>query len=71
MNGIATTMTAWHAGIARRANPPRTTTTKLDRGSTLGKPHDVTQQRRILDATLALLAQDAPLPPVSLKETME
>ena len=28
-------------------------------GATLGQPHDVAQQRRVLEATLALLAQGA------------
>ena len=71
MNGIATTITAWHAGIIRRANPPRATTTKLKRGSTLGRPHDSAQQKRVLEATLALLEEDAPVPLVALDETME
>jgi hypothetical protein len=35
---------------------------------TLGKPHDTAQQRRILGATLALLAQESPLDPVILNE---
>jgi len=34
-------------------------------------PDDKAQQKRVLDATLALLAQDAPLKPVMLDETME
>jgi hypothetical protein len=38
------------------------------RGATLGKPHDAAQQRRVLEATLALLAQDAPLEIVKLDE---
>ena len=71
MNGIATTLTSWHAGINRRTNPPRATTTKLERGATLGRPHDVGQQRRVLEATLALLAHDAPFSQVSLNESME
>jgi hypothetical protein len=32
---------------------------------------DTAQQRRILEATLALLAQDAPIEPVYLEETDE
>jgi hypothetical protein len=34
----------------------------------LGTPRDPVQQRRILEATLALLAQPAPVEPVSLDE---
>ena len=69
--GIATTQTSWNAGVTRLTKPPRVTFTRLARGATLGRPHDVDQQRRILDATLALLAQDAPLKPVYLKERYE
>jgi hypothetical protein len=36
---------------------------------TLGAPHDVAQQMRILEKTLALLAYDAPLEPVMLDES--
>lgn len=48
--------------------PPRATYTRLARGATLGQPHDVAQQRRVLESTLALLAQNAPLEPVMLEE---
>ncbi len=37
----------------------------------MGAPGDVAQQKRVLKATLDLLAQDAPLQPVTLDETME
>ena len=67
MNGIATTLTSW-SGLIRRAAPPRATATRLNRGSTLGQPGDILQQRRVLDATLALLAQDAPVKWVRLDE---
>lgn len=40
--------------------PPRATYTRLARGSTVGMPHDKAQQRRVLDATLALLEQATP-----------
>ncbi len=69
--GIATTLTSWNAGRTRVTAPPRATFTKLNRGSTIGAPHDTEQQLRILRATLALLEQDAPLDPVRLDETME
>jgi hypothetical protein len=68
LNGIATTLTSWSAGITQRVKPPRATYTRLARGATLGQPHNVAQQRRVLDATLALLAQDAPLDPIRLDE---
>lgn len=44
---------------------------KTLRGSTLGKPGDAAQQRRILDATLALLAKDAPVDILQLDEVFE
>lgn len=69
--GIATTLTSWNAGRTRVTKPPRATFTKLKRGSTMGAPGDAAQQKRILKATLDLLAQDAPLDPVMLDETME
>lgn len=71
MNGIATTLTTWLAGITRLTAPPRGTFTKLARGATIGQPHDAAQQRRILEATLALLAQDAPVDMVRLDESAE
>jgi D-proline reductase (dithiol) PrdB len=66
--GIATTLTSWNAGVTRLTKPPRATFTRLGRGATIGNPHDEAQQRRVLQATLALLAQDAPLEPVLLDE---
>ena len=71
MDGIATTLTSWNAGRTRITAPPRATYTKLNRGATIGKPHDIEQQMRILRATLALLEQDAPLEGVKLDETAE
>jgi hypothetical protein len=71
MNGIASTLTTWNAGRARPTNPPRAVFTKLNRGASLGKPHDAAQQRRILEATLALLAHPAPLDIVRLDETAD
>ena len=68
MNGIATTLTSWHPGRTRPTAPPRATFTQLTRGATLGQPHDLAQQRRVLEATLALLAEDAPLEIVRLDE---
>lgn len=65
MNGIATTLTNWNAGKTRGAAPPRATFT------TLGQPGDRAQQRRVLEATLTLLAQDAPLAPLYLDESYE
>jgi hypothetical protein len=71
MAGIATTLTSWRAAVTRLTMPPRSTFTRLPRGSCLGKPHDTAQQRRILEATLGLLAEDAPLDPVILDESAE
>jgi hypothetical protein len=71
LNGIATTLTSWNAALTRGAAPPRATFTKLSRGATLGRPGDRAQQRRVLEATLDLLAQDAPIPPVRLAEIWE
>ena len=69
--GIATTLTSWNGGRTRVTNPPRATFTKLNRGSTMGAPGDAEQQKRILKATLDLLATDAPQKPVMMDETME
>lgn len=69
--GIATTLTTWNAGVTRLTAPPRGTFTKLNRGATIGMPNDLAQQRRVLDATLALLAQDAPVPMLRLDESAE
>jgi hypothetical protein len=71
LNGIATTLTTWNAGVTRLTAPPRGTFTRLARGATIGQSHDVAQQRRVLEATLALLAQDAPLEMVRLDESVE
>ena len=71
IEGIATTQTSWNAGRTRLSNPPRATLSKLRRGATMGKVDDIAQQRRVLDATLSLLAQDAPIEPVYLDESDE
>jgi len=68
LNGIATTLTSWSFGLTRGTLPPRGTYTHLINGATLGQPGDQDQQRRVLNATLALLAEDAPLDPVMLDE---
>ena len=68
IEGIATTLTSWDVERTVILKPPRATYTKLGRGSTLGRPSDGAQQRRVLEATLQLLAQDAPLEPVYLSE---
>jgi hypothetical protein len=71
MEGIASTLTTWNAGVTRLTSPPRGTFTKLARGATVGKPNDTAQQRRVLEATLALLAQDAPVDMLRLDESAE
>jgi hypothetical protein len=71
MNGIATTISSWNAALTRGTAPPRATFTRMGRGATFGQPQNNAQQRRILEATLALLEQDAPLEPVRLREAAE
>lgn len=65
---MATTITSWSEGLAKLTAPPRVTATKLPRGSTLGHPGDCAQQRRVLEATVALLEEDAPIPLLRLGE---
>jgi hypothetical protein len=71
LRSIATTLTSWNAGVTRLTMPPRATFTRLARGATLGRPGDAAQQRRVLEATLALLAHDAPCAPLQLDERLE
>jgi D-proline reductase (dithiol) PrdB len=71
VNNVATTMTSWSAGLATSTAPPRITITKLPRGSTLGMPGNHAQQRRVIEATLARLAYDAPLEKQCLDEKGE
>lgn len=68
MHGIATTLVSWHLSYTQRTAPPRAVISRLQRGMPLGRPGDSEQQRRVLQATLALLAQDAPLATVFLNE---
>ncbi len=68
MAGIRTTLTSWHKGSILRSLPPRAVITSLPRGMTLGHPYDEEQQNRILNKTLELLSQDAPLKPIILDE---
>jgi hypothetical protein len=68
MQGIASTLTTWNPGRARVTMPPRAIFTKVNRGASLGEPFDSEQQKRILRATLDLLAQDAPIDPIYLEE---
>lgn len=70
-DGVATTLTSWNAGVTRLTMPPRATFTRLARGATLGGAGNLPQQRRVLEATLALLAHDAPLAPQQLDERLE
>ena len=64
-------MTTWRDGTMRIIKPPRVTLNTLPRGAAIGAPHDSAQQRRVLEATLALLEQAAPIAPVKLDETLE
>lgn len=69
LNGVVTTLTSWNTEKIQATLPPRATLTQLPRGATLGNPGDAGQQRRVLAATLALLAREAPLAPVLLDES--
>ena len=60
VNDIATTITSWDGEQARQVAPPRGTATKLPSDSPVGMPGRYIQQRRLLEATLALLEKDAP-----------
>ena len=71
VNEIAATLTTWNAGLLYLTAPPRATASRLKRGSTLGQPNDINQQRRVLKATLDLLAEDAPQKIVRLDETAD
>ena len=70
MNGIATVVVAWNGGRIRLVSVPRVVITRLQRGTVFCRPGDATQQRRILEAALALLQDDAPLEPVTLNERL-
>ena len=68
MAGIAAALTSWNAGIIRRTAPPRAVITRLPRGSTMGHPHHIQQQQKVLETALALLEKDAPQDPIYLDE---
>ncbi|MEM7332382.1 MAG: hypothetical protein AAF490_09835 [Chloroflexota bacterium] len=70
MEGIPTTITSW-GGQIRLTNAPRATLSQLNRGATLGNPGDAAQQLRVLNATLDLLAKDAPVDIIRLDEKPE
>ena len=71
MNGIATVVVAWNGGRIRLVKPPRVVITRLARGVAFGRPDDGAQQRRVLNAALGLLEQDAPIEPVYIDERLE
>jgi hypothetical protein len=64
INGIATVVVSWKAGIIRAIKPPRALLTNTERGATMGNAHDSVGQARILSAALELFRQDAPQDPV-------
>jgi len=68
LDGIPAALTSWNMGMTHRTLPPRAVYTRLQRGATLGTPHDPEQQRRVLRATLALLERPAPLDPLRMNE---
>ena len=57
--------------MTRPTAPPRAVYTKLNTGRMLGAPGDAAQQRRVLEATLGMLEQDAPAKPLKLGETCD
>jgi len=61
IEGIATSVISWKAGIIRAIKPPRVLITDTDRGATVGKPHDKYQQESILTTALNLLEKNAPI----------
>ena len=67
--GVATTIATWNGDRTWLTMPPRVLFAKTARGSTLGAPDNAAQQRRVIQATLALLERDAPLEPVVFDET--
>lgn len=69
MEGIATVVVAWNAGVSRRIAAPRTLITKLPRGTAFGRPNDPDQQLRVLRKALEMLGQDAPIEPVYIEES--
>ncbi len=71
MNGIATVVVSWNAGLIRLVSPPRVVITQLARGMVFGQAGDVAQQRRVLNEALDLLERDAPLEPIYLNEGIE
>jgi hypothetical protein len=68
--GVTTVVVAWNGGRVRLVNAPRTIITRLPRGTVFGGPGDAAQQNRVLDAALSLLAEDGPLEPVYVEESI-
>jgi hypothetical protein len=66
--GVATTIATWNGDRTWLTKPPRVLFVKTARGSTLGAPGNAAQQRRVIEAALALVERDAPLEPVVLDE---
>lgn len=59
--GIATVIISWSMGFTQVSLPARALYTPHGRGSTLGPPGDAGEQRRVLNAGLALFGQPAPV----------
>lgn len=70
MEGIATVIVAWNGGRVRMLAVPRLLITRLARGVVFGRPNDPSQQCRVLEQALSLLEKDAPLEPVTIRETL-
>jgi len=68
LEGIRSVTTSWFGKAVRSSLPPRASLTHMKRGCTLGAPNNHAQQRRILESTLELLAEPAPLNFLKLNE---
>ena len=63
--GIATVCIILLREIAEKVRPPRALCVPFRHGYPLGKPHDAAEQRRVMEAALALLERDGPPPVIS------
>lgn len=61
VNGIATTITTNNAELTKLTAPPRATISNFPSANLLGNPHELIQQRQVIETTLSLLEKNAPL----------
>lgn len=62
--GIATVVINLLRVVAERVRPPRALFVPFRHGYPLGRPHDLEEQHRVLEAALRLLEIEALSPPV-------